>query len=265
MIPPGGEGKIKTTLKPKGNHTAINKRIVVHTNDPEQPQFALTLQGTLLVDAVASPANVFIRDLKVGKPGSATFAVDITEGSTAKITSVKVEDEENFSIKKVEADNDSDANYEVRFKGRDEVGASKTKVIIETSGENTPKLVIPVRASAELNLRYTKQVQFRRKDGKVQSRVLRISARHTDAPKIKKIVDPDGLLEWEVLDPQGPMANVRLKVLEDKLPADDGEKRHDLFVHTSDRDQPKLELKYRILPESKTGKPRPAKFRQAAK
>ena len=63
MIPPGGEGEIKVTLRPKGTHTKISKNIVVYSNDPEQPRFTLTMKGTLLVDMIAQPPSVAIFDL----------------------------------------------------------------------------------------------------------------------------------------------------------------------------------------------------------
>jgi len=262
VLPPGGEGEIKVTLRPKGNHTRISKRIVVHTNDPEQPEFALTMQGTLLIDMVAEPGSLSIPDLKVGKPGRGTFSLQRTEGSKAEIRSVAVEDQQQFSVKQIEAQAGAAATYEVRFRGRDSVGTSTTRVVVKTSGENTPELFVPVQASAALNLRYIDNVRFARKNGAILPRVVRISARHGDAPRIDKVEDADGLLEVEVLEAQGPMASIRLKVLADRVPVDDNARAHPLIVHTSDRDEPRLQLEYRILSESQS--PRPAKVTRAA-
>ncbi len=250
MLPPGGEGAIKVTLHPKGNHTKIEKQIVVHTNDPEQPQFALTMRGTLLVDLVAEPSFVHIRDLARGKAGTGTFELHLTDSTKAEIRSVKLDDEKNFSMKKIDADSDADATYEVRFRGSREVGTTSTRVLIETTGENTPQLSVPVRANTTLNLRYQPNVRFIHKNGAIQERTFRVSSRFGDAPKIKKIEDPDGLLETEVLEAEGPMASIRLKVLEDKLPAEDNGASHELIVYTNDRDEPRLSILYRILPKT---------------
>ncbi|MCA9706707.1 MAG: hypothetical protein KDK70_12720 [Myxococcales bacterium] len=83
MIPPGGEGEIQVTLRPKGTHTQISKNIVVISNDPEQPSFTLTMKGSLLVDMIVQPASLMLSDLPPGEPGTQTFSLLQTEGSTA--------------------------------------------------------------------------------------------------------------------------------------------------------------------------------------
>ena len=249
MLPPGGEGEIKVTLDPKGAKGKIHKRIVVYSNDPEQPQFALTMQGSLLVDMVAQPAMVSLADLPLGKPGSEVFTLHRTEGSTAEIRSVRVEDEESFSVRPVTAEGDAHAAYEVRFRGRPTVGTSSTRVVVETSGDNTPELSIVVRASAAKNLRYAEQIRFFSRDGRPQPYTLRISARDGNAPRVPKLDDPDGLLEIEVLPGDGAVASVRLTPRESEAGTTPDGGWHPLIVHTTDREQPRLELKYRFEPE----------------
>jgi hypothetical protein len=248
VLPPGGEGEIKVTLDPKGR-TKIHKRILVYSNDPERPQFALTLQGTVLVDLIAKPRMVSIPELSPGKSGRTVFSLHRTEGSTADVRSVRVEDEESFSVRRIQTEADAHATYEVRFRGRDTAGTSSTHVIVETSGENTPELSIPVRATAVTNLRYTDHIRFVRKEGRVQPRTVRISARRGDAPRIGKVEDPDGLLEIEVLPSKGSTASLRLTLLAQDAEAVADEAWHPLVVHTDDREQPRLELRYRVEPE----------------
>ncbi len=262
MIPPGGEGEIKVTLTPKGNHPEISKKIVVETNDPDEPRFTLTMQGKLSWDLVADPAIVAIRDLPLNTPGTATFALKLAEDTTAKIQSVTIVDPDKFELRRVDGTADGNATYEVRYEGRDSIGTDSTRIVVKTTGENTPELFVAVQASAALNLRYANKVRFSYRDGELQERVVRITARQGDAPKIKKVEDPDGLLEIEVLEPQGQMANVRLVVKQDKLAALGTDARsgmHPLIVHTSDKQEPKLELQYSVAPAPKGPAAKPAK------
>ncbi|PRP97515.1 hypothetical protein ENSA5_33510 [Enhygromyxa salina] len=265
-IPPGGEGEVKVTLRPKGNHTKILKKIVVHSDDPEQPKFTLTMKGELLVDLVATPARIALRDLKVGASGTATFELQLSESSTAKtvagpearvletikIESVEVLDTKNFKLRRIEGEADGNSTYELTFRGAREVGTTRTQVRVVTNGESTPLLVIPVSAIAALNLRYMKSIRFVRRDGELRERVIRISSRFGDAPTIKKVVDPDGLVETEVLEAQGQMASISAKIIPSKWEALDDKGRvgpHRLIVHTDDRDEPKIEIVYRVAPE----------------
>jgi hypothetical protein len=260
VIPPGGEGEIKVTLTPKGNHPEISKRIVVESNDPEQPRYTLTMQGTLVFDVTANPTIIAMRDLALNTPGTGTFALQLAEGTTAKIESVTVMDTDKFELRRLEGTADGNATYEVKYKGRDSVGNDATRVVVKTTGENTPELIIAVQASAALNLRYVDKVRFAYREGTLQERILRISAREGDAPKIAKLEDPDGLLDTEVLEAQGPMASVRLTIREDKLQALAPEARagmHTLIVHTNDKQEPRLEIQYSIAAAATANKAKP--------
>ncbi|KIG15538.1 hypothetical protein DB30_05561 [Enhygromyxa salina] len=245
-------------MRPRGSHAKIIKRVVVHTNDPVQPQFTLTMKGELLVDVEAVPASVNLREVRVGARGSAPFELKLNETTSAKIVSVTLEDTKNFALRRTAGELAGNSSYELEFRGTKQVGMLSTKIKVVTTGESTPEFSINVSVNVVLNLRYQQNIRFTRRQGKLQSRVLRISAREGDAPKIKKVQDPDGLLEIEVLDPQGAMASIRTEVNEAKYAAlDDAGKlaAHKLIVLTSDKDEPRLELEYQIMPESRVPGP----------
>lgn len=291
MIPPGGEGQIKVTLRPKGRATTISKTVVVHSDDPEQPEFRLTMKGKLLVDVVAVPRSVRIRDLKVGAEGAQRFELHLNEGSKAEIVSATIEDTENFTLTRLPdvelaaaptpdpaLDSEGSATaepisgrslgvYEVKFRGRDSVGTTSTKIFIETTGANTPKLELSVHANAAGNLRYLKSIRFLNKDGEIVPRELHLSSRHGERPEITRVEDPDGLLDFEILPPKGKLASVSLAVRAELWSAlDDNRKRakHDLIVHTTDPEEPRITVSYSVASKSKRGSaakvaPMPAK------
>lgn len=244
MIPPGGEGQIKVTLRPKGSHREISKNIVVFSNDPAQPQMTLTMKGKLLVDVVALPPAISLLNLGRGEAGTQTFSVQRGEDSDASVKSVRLEDTDQFSIREVDPAPDSLATYEVRFEGRDDIGTSHTNVVVETTGEHTPQLKIAVRANVAANLIYPKRVAIMRREGQPLERTIRISSRRGDPPKIGKIEDPDGLLDIDVLEPEPTSVSLRLRVRDGETVDDAGV--HPLRLHTNDPEQPKLELTYEV-------------------
>jgi hypothetical protein len=245
VVPPGGECEIKVTLHPKGGHTKIEKNVVVFSNDPEQPRFTLTMKGTLLVDMEAVPPSLSIMNLAPGESGTTSVSVERKKDSAAVVKSVRVEDTKRFSIREIETRPGALATYEVRFAGG-KVGTTSTNVVVETTGEHTPRLTIPVRASAAYNLIYPKRVTLtRRGDGPFEQN-LRVSTRRGDPPKIEKVEDPDGLLDIEVLEPDGPAVNIRLRVRDSETAKLDEHAAHALWVHTNDPDEPKLELEYKL-------------------
>lgn len=255
MIPPGGECEIKVTLSPKVGHTTIEKSVVVFSNDPEQPKFNLTMKGTLLVDMEAAPASLQMMNLAPGEPGVASFSVERSKDSAATVKSVRVEDPKRFSVREIETKPGALATYEVRFVGG-EVGNTSTKVIVETTGEYTPKLTISVRANAAFNLIYQKRVVLKPNASGQFEENLRISTRRGDPPKISKVEDPDGLLDIEVLPANGPKVEIRLRVKDSEAAKVDERVGHKLWVHTNDRDEPKLELEYKLqTPRAKAKTP----------
>jgi hypothetical protein len=254
VVPPGGECEIKVTLSPKAGQTNIEKHIVVVSNDPVQPKLTLTMKGKLLVDVEAVPPSVQLMNLAPREPGVATVSVQRSRDSAATVTSARIEDTKRFSIRAIETKPGALATYEVRFAGG-EVGTAATNVIVETTGEHTPKLTIPVRASASYNLVYPKRVRLTRSASGRFEHDLRISTRRGDAPKIGKVEDPDGLLEIEVLAAKGTSVEIRLELREDAAAAIDEGGRHTLWVHTNDPDEPKVELEYTV--QTKTVKAKP--------
>ncbi len=245
MIPPGGEGQIQATLHPKGGHTEISKNIVVISNDPEQPRLSLTMKGSLLVDMTAEPRSVALLNLAPGEAGTGTFSVRRGEGSTATITSVTIQDTTHFSVREVDAEAGALATYEVRFAGRDEAGTSATNVIVETTGEHTPELAVPVRASAAANLTYPKRVVIIGRDGQFE-RTIRLSTRRGDPPKVTKVEDPDRLLDIDIGEPTATSVDIDLRLREAKVGTIDERTMHTLRLHTNDRDEPKIEIQYQF-------------------
>lgn len=250
MIPPGGEGEIKVTLKPKGGHTTIEKDVVVFTNDPAQPQLKLTMKGTLRFDVEAVPASVQMTNLAPGEAGVATVSIERSDTSTATVKSARVEDTERFTLREIEAAPGALATYEVRFAGG-KVGNVSTKLVVETTGVHTPTLNIPVRASAVTNLVYPERVVLMRNASGTFEKKLRISTRRGDPPKIGKVEDPDGLLDTEVLEAKGPSVEIVLRVREAEATKLDERARHKLWVHTNDRDEPKVEIEYSVRAATK--------------
>lgn len=261
MIPPGGEGEIKVTLKPKGGHSAIEKKVIVFSNDPDQPQFGLTMKGRLLIDMEAVPASVQLANLAPGEAGVATVSVSRNKDSSAVVKSVQIEDTERFSIKEIATSPGALATYEVRFAGG-KVGTTATKIIVETTGEYTPTLTIPVRANAAYNLIYPKRVTLTRNASGTFEQNLRVSTRRGDPPKVGKVEDPDGLLDIEIGAANGTAVNIRLRVREPDTAKVDDKAMHTLWVHTDDRDEPKVKVEYNLRNAAKASRPQGAAGKQ---
>jgi hypothetical protein len=255
VIPPGGEAEIEVTLTPKGTRPEIEKRIVVLSDDPENSRFTLTMKGELVVDVRANPSTVNFRDVRTGEKGSKELELKIRKPDETKLSSVVVEDKDYYRLEELEGSKPEERRYVLHFKGSKKVGSFTTRILVESNSEESP-LRIPVRARVVSNLRYTKRMSFVQKDGTYNKRLIRFTARDGVAPKLRKIVDPDGLLVLEKLDPKDGRISIKAQVDEKKLAKLDDEARaaaHYLYVHTNDPDEPKVELIYTIRDKPRKG------------
>jgi hypothetical protein len=57
-VPPGGEGKIKLTVRTEGYQGAVHKSAMVYTNDPVKKTIRLSLKGFVKVPILVSPRGV---------------------------------------------------------------------------------------------------------------------------------------------------------------------------------------------------------------
>jgi hypothetical protein len=231
--------------------------VLVLSDDPEQPRFPLTMSGELLVDFAAIPPMLNIGEVRVGKPSSAILKLRRRHDSPAQVVAMDIENTEKFTIQPIEPESDAPdaedpliSRYEIRYSGDDQPGDASTRLTIRTSGEHTPMLSVPIRARTVYNLRYVKSIRFTRRKGRIQQRQVHISSRDGDAPKIRRVEDPDGLLDVEVLPAKGPMVSVRVQIKPEVWDATAEKKQlavHPLYIHTDDAEEPRLELDYRVM------------------
>ncbi len=242
------------------------------SDDPKTPKFSLTMKGTLLVDVRAEPPSVVLRDLEQGKPATASVELKLREGADLAIESVAIGlvgegDEGLFAVRPLGELVDNTARYEIEFRGASTPGNYRSALRIKTNSPHTPDLQVPVRAVIPSELRYSKFLSFQKRGEAYAARTLRITARKGKAPTIKKVEDPDGLLEIEI-EPRkvDEVATLRAKLKESAVAALDEEARgarHPLIVHTDHRSESRLEVSYVI--RSGAASPRkPKKARVAA-
>ena len=87
-IPPGETGEIKATFSSDSISGNINKSITVASNDPDTPNYRLTISGEIIKDLIINPEHIDFGSVFVGK-------------KTSKTVSIKSQTEPDFKIKKI--------------------------------------------------------------------------------------------------------------------------------------------------------------------
>ncbi len=226
------------------------------SDDPKTPKFSLTLKGTLLVDVRAEPQSVFLRDVALGESATASVEIKLREGAELAIESAALSspvegDAKLFALRPLGDADGAAARYEIEFKGAPKPGNFRSALVIKTNSPHMPELQVPVRAIIPSDLRYSKFLSFNKRGDAYATKTLRITARSGKAPKIKKVEDPDGLLEVELVETKKleDVATLRATLKAEAVEALDEKARaarHPLVVHTDHRTEPRLEVSYII-------------------
>lgn len=89
-LPPGGEGRVKTTFRTEGRTGPQRKSIYVETNDPEQPRVTLRVVGEIKAQIEVSPRVIYAFNLPVGKAVTRTVTISGADGYAFQIATVSV-------------------------------------------------------------------------------------------------------------------------------------------------------------------------------
>lgn len=141
-IPPGGESRISTRFSTAGRTGPQHKTIVVMSNDPEQPQYTLTLKGEIGVALSAKPAQIIMPRVAPGDQPESEVIVESGDGTHFQVTSVSsTSDELAASVSPIE----EGRSYRIKVALKHPLeGAMNATLVVNTDHPKRPTLSIPV-------------------------------------------------------------------------------------------------------------------------
>ena len=233
-------------LKTQGKQGVLKKRITVTSNDPKTRNLTLEIKAEIMVDVMVEPRNVGFKQLGKGVAATELVTVKVPEPEKIKVTGLEVDDP-RLEVKMASGDLATDSKWEVKFKGSDTLGSFQAKLTIKyTAADEAKTLEVPIRISVVGDLQYVRSVHFGKSpNAGFSEREVRLSSRSGQTVKIKKVEDADGLLKIDVVTPEGNPAVFKATV-QDADADYTKPTQHVLKVHTSDKDEPIVEISYMI-------------------
>ena len=148
VVPPGGNGEIKTTFTVGGRQGQQTKQIYVVSNDPNEPRATLIIKGLIIPPVSVEPSSVSLQ-LK-DTPSVSTVKISQTMEEELKLGEVTARLNLVTTQIKEEAPENGKKRYalEISLKPDIEPGRYFENITIATNCATKPKIEIPVRITA---------------------------------------------------------------------------------------------------------------------
>ncbi len=138
-IPPGGEGEIKVTLKPKGKRGPVNKTITVSTNDPANARVALKIKANVLGAVQTDPLKVDFGTVDHGSAPSVVLAAWLREDLEGEITEAKTASPKVVVERLRKADAKGRTQFRVSLAKDAGVGFVRDTISVRSSAAKNPQ------------------------------------------------------------------------------------------------------------------------------
>jgi hypothetical protein len=89
VIEPGATGSVRIRFDTKGRVGLMRKNVTVETNDPERPQFVLTLVAMLRLPVEVSPGTEIMLPLAAGEEATTEITLHATQGKTLTLGPIR--------------------------------------------------------------------------------------------------------------------------------------------------------------------------------
>ena len=145
QIAPGQTGEIEVSVHTE-NLSAVNKTVMVTTNDPKNQQIMLTLMASVEPEFVLSERAIFFGNVPKGKEATRELIITVAEGKEAKPLSVETTDQSvSLKLEPMAGSGGKKFRLNVTQKSDAKDGYHYGVILVKTSSPLNPELKISVR------------------------------------------------------------------------------------------------------------------------
>jgi len=139
-IPPGARGTLRVQFDTDRAHGPQRRTITLYSNDPDRRSVMLTLHGTVALDVVADPPEIYIGSVTRGTSVDAPSVIRTGSPSTA----VRAARSDGAYLSARLMETDGQPAIAVRVRADAPAGPFTQVVRVATSSERHPAIEIPV-------------------------------------------------------------------------------------------------------------------------
>lgn len=146
MVPPGGESHITARLSLQGRTGPQSKPITILSNDPQTPEFRVTLAGTAVSGIQVAPDRILFGQIGQGQKLEQTVEISAVSQESFNITGVQASMSElTGEVETLE----QGRRYKVKatLTGPAQPGPVNATLLVNTDNQSRPVLTVPVIAN----------------------------------------------------------------------------------------------------------------------
>lgn len=147
-IPPGSTGKIKATIETQRYEGRQRATFIIHSNDPDEPQIELTIQGMIKRNVAVVPQGLNFGDVRKG--GLATRRVRVLQLSEEPLAIKRIEADQMYlmvAASRFRDENSRGFNIDITLKRQVPVGLFTDVITLHTNVKKRPRIDVPVWAN----------------------------------------------------------------------------------------------------------------------
>ncbi|MFQ5964161.1 MAG: DUF1573 domain-containing protein [Candidatus Scalinduaceae bacterium] len=141
IIPPGETGDIKTTFNSGSYRGKVTKSITVKSNDPNSPNYKLTLTGEIKEAISVNPRNVNFGSIYIGEKIDKEITLKWLTESNLEIK--KITSSKKFIYASIAEKNEEGYIIKVALTDTHIIGRFSGGIYVETNSSRQPKVTIP--------------------------------------------------------------------------------------------------------------------------
>ncbi|MBZ0107599.1 MAG: DUF1573 domain-containing protein [Candidatus Scalindua rubra] len=158
-IPPGQTGEIKVTFSSDSISGNINKSITVASNDPDTPNYRLTISGEIIKDLIINPEHIDFGSVLAGEKTSKTVSIKSQTVPDFKIK--KITPSKPFIDARIVGEKNGEHIIEIALKHNPVIGRFSGGIYLETNSHIQQKFNIPFFGEIEGDITtYPKKIYY---------------------------------------------------------------------------------------------------------
>lgn len=145
QVEPGKAGEIQVSIATEGL-TAVNKTVIVTSNDPQNRQILLGITAAVQREFTLSQRMIFFENVPAGKEAAMSVVITVSADNAVKLLSAESTDT-SFAARldPVEGSGGKQVRLTGTMKADAKEGYHFGMLLVKTSSSFTPELKIPVR------------------------------------------------------------------------------------------------------------------------